>query len=158
MRREIPIGRKAPDFELPSQEGGIIRLSDYEGEKNVILISFRFAFTPFCSKAISTFNDLFEKFEELNTQLLGIGTDSFYVLKAWSENLGGIKFPLISDFHPHGFTAKKYGLFIEEKGVWKRAVLIVDKNRIIIWKKVYEEEKIADPLEILENLKNFNLK
>lgn len=158
MKKEIIVGRKGPDFELLSQEGKIIRLSDYEEKARVILLSFRYAFSSPCDKEIVAFNSYVEEFAKLNTQLIGISNDSYFTLKAWSDSLGGIKYPLVSDFYPHGFTSKKYGLFIEEKGIWKRAALIIDRKRTLKWKKVYEGDEYPEPeeiLKILEGLKIF---
>jgi len=157
MKKEIIVGRKGPDFELLSQEGKIIRLSDYEEKLRVILLSFKYAFNSPCDKEIRAFNSYVEEFAKLDTQLIGISNDSYYTLKAWSDSLGGIKYPLVSDFHPHGFTSRKYGLWIEEKGIWKRAALIIDRKRILRWKKVYEGDEYPKPEEILKILKELKI-
>ena len=42
-------------------------------------------------------------------------------LKGWADFLGGVPFPLLSDFWPHGAVGKAYGIFNEERGMDKRA-------------------------------------
>ena len=52
----------------------------------------------------------------MNVQVLGISVDHVPVLKAWAEDIGGITYPLMSDFWPHGEVARKYGVFREDDG------------------------------------------
>jgi glutaredoxin len=59
-------------------------------------------------------------------------------LKAWAEEIGGISFPLLSDFWPHGEVIKKYGIFREEDGFSERAIFIIDKEGIIRYIDVHE--------------------
>jgi peroxiredoxin len=42
-------------------------------------------------------------------------------LKGWAEKLGGVPFPLLSDYWPHGAVGQAYGIFNEERGMDKRA-------------------------------------
>jgi glutaredoxin len=50
---------------------------------------------------------------------------------AWAESLGGINYPLLSDFWPHGAVAEKYGVLRSEDGKTERAIFIIDKEGII---------------------------
>ena len=154
MRGELKIGRKAPDFELQATTGHKIRLSDYEEKKNVILVSFPLAFTPVWTLEISAFGELISRFAELNAQVLGISVDSVYAQKAWIATQGNPDYPLISDFYPHGAVARKYGLFLEDTGTWKRTILVIDKNRIIRWSKIYESGENPNPMDALVALRN----
>ncbi len=70
------------------------------------------------------------KFEKLNAQVLGISVDHVPCLKAWAESLGGISFPLLSDFSPQASVAKKYGVRRKE-GFSERAIFVLDKFGII---------------------------
>jgi alkyl hydroperoxide reductase subunit AhpC len=71
------------------------------------------------------------RFEELNAQVLGISVDSVYSHKAFAEQLGGITFPLLADFHPKGQIAQNYGVWNEERGHNRRAVIILDELGIV---------------------------
>jgi peroxiredoxin len=70
------------------------------------------------------------KFEKLNAQVLGISVDHVPCLKAWARSLGGISFPLLSDFGPLAAVAKKYGVKRKE-GFSERAIFVLDKFGII---------------------------
>jgi peroxiredoxin len=70
------------------------------------------------------------KFEKLNAQVLGISVDHVPCLKAWAKSLGGISFPLLSDFGPLAAVAKKYGVKRKE-GFSERALFVLDKFGII---------------------------
>lgn len=74
--------------------------------------------------------DNLARFEELNAQVLGISVDSVFSHRAYAEQLG-VTFPLLADFHPKGEVARAYGLWREERGTSKRAVIIVDKEGIV---------------------------
>ncbi len=63
--------------------------------------------------------------------MLGISVDSVHSHRAFADELGGITFPLLADFHPKGEVAKLYGLWREDKGLSRRAVVIVDREGIV---------------------------
>lgn len=76
------------------------------------------------------------RFEELNAQVLGISVDSVDSHRAFAESLGGLSFPLLADFHPKGEVVTKYGLWREDKGYSRRAVVIVDPEGIVRYSQV----------------------
>jgi len=65
-------------------------------------------------------------------------------LKGWADFLGGVPFPLLSDFWPHGAVGKAYGIFNEERGIDKRAAYVIDAKGIIRYAKVYPQGTIPD--------------
>jgi len=71
------------------------------------------------------------RFEELNAQVLGISVDSVHSHGAFAEQLGGIDFPLLADFHPKGEVTKAYGLWREDRGHSRRAIVIIDRDGIV---------------------------
>ncbi len=76
------------------------------------------------------------RFEELNAQVLGISVDSVHSHQAFAEQLGGITFPLLADFHPKGAMTKAYGLWREERGYSSRAIVIVDESGLVRYVEV----------------------
>ena len=74
-------------------------------------------------------------------------------LKAWVEQLGGLPFPLLSDYWPHGAIGKAYGVFNDERGMDKRSAFLVDANGIIRFAKVYEPGTIPESKDLLERLR-----
>jgi len=71
----------------------------------------------------------------------------------WAEQLGGLPFPLLSDYWPHGATGKSYGIFNEERGMDKRSAFVLDASGIIRYSKVYEPGTIPESKELLEQLR-----
>ncbi|MHA1215070.1 MAG: redoxin domain-containing protein [Candidatus Hodarchaeales archaeon] len=128
---KLKVGDMAPDFSLPAQDGKKIRLSDYKGKKNVMLAFYPQDFTPVCSHQLPSYSKQINKFENLNTQVLGIGVASIPVHIAWIDSLGGLNYPLLADWVPYAEVSKKYDAFIPSIGFGKRAIFIVDKKGII---------------------------
>ena len=77
------------------------------------------------------------KFAGLNAQVLGISVDHIPCLTAWTESLGGIHYPLLSDFWPHGAVAKKYGV-LRADGRSERALFVVDEKGIIRYIDIHD--------------------
>lgn len=84
---------------------------------------------------------------------MGISCDSVYALKAWAAALGGLDFPLCSDFWPHGATASVYGVLNEEIGRPERSIFIVDREGVVRYVDVHTLREVPDPAEIEEELK-----
>lgn len=97
-------------------------------------------------------------FEKLNAQLVGISADSIPSHLAWQKHsLGPLSYPLASDFYPHAEVIRRYGLLREGPpvpGISNRAVLIVDRQGKVAWKKVYDLPTKPDVDEILAALKS----
>lgn len=74
-------------------------------------------------------------------------------LKAWAEQLGGLPFPLLSDYWPHGAIGKAYGVFNDERGMDKRSAFLVDEKGVIRFVKVYEPGTIPESKDLLEQLR-----
>jgi peroxiredoxin (alkyl hydroperoxide reductase subunit C) len=67
--------------------------------------------------------------------------------------LGGIPFPLLSDYWPHGAVGKAYGIFLEDKGFDARSVFVVDAQGVIRHSQVYAPGTIPESKDLLEHLK-----
>ena len=67
--------------------------------------------------------------------------------------MGGIPFPLLSDYWPHGAVGKAYGVFNEERGIDKRSAFLVDKDGKIAWAKEYPQGTIPESPELLAELR-----
>ena len=74
-------------------------------------------------------------------------------LKGWADLLGGVPFPLLSDFWPHGAAGKAYGIFNEERGMDKRAAYVIDAQGVIRYAKVYPQGTIPTSDELLAELR-----
>jgi glutaredoxin len=91
------------------------------------------------------------KFEGYNTQVLGISIDHIPCLKAWAESLGGINYPLLSDFWPHGAVAELYGV-LREEGYSERALFVVDKEGVVRYVDIHEFDQQPDNEDVFRVL------
>lgn len=98
-------------------------------------------------------NALLEQFDAAETQVLGLSVDSKFCHKGWSNGFGGINFPLLTDFHPKGEVAKKYGLWLEDAGISDRATVLIDKNGKVLWSESVGPGGARNPSELLEKTK-----
>jgi peroxiredoxin len=85
-------------------------------------------------------------------EILQISADPVPSLKAWAEQLGGLPFPLLSDYWPHGAVGKAYGVFNDERGMDKRSAFVLDAQGVVRWSKVYEPGTIPESKELLGEL------
>jgi peroxiredoxin len=130
-------GAEAPDFELRSHRGGTVRLSDFRGRKNVVIAFHPLAFTPVCANQMRGYESDKDRLERHDAVALGVSIDPQPAKTAWAGTLGPISFDLLSDFHPHGEVASRYGVFRPQEGFSERAVFVVDKQGRIVWSKTY---------------------
>ena len=79
----------------------------------------------------------------MNAQVLGISVDSVPCLKAWADSLGGITYPLLSDFYPHGRVAQLFGV-LRGDGRSERAIFVIDKKGVIRYVDVHDIDKQPD--------------
>ena len=86
---------------------------------------------------------MLDRFEGMHIQVLGISVDSTDCLRAWADSLGGITYPLLSDFWPHGQIAERYGV-LREGGYSERAIFVVDKQGIIRYVDVHDIDQQPD--------------
>ncbi|MBI5522959.1 MAG: redoxin domain-containing protein [Desulfarculus sp.] len=140
---KVALGQLAPDFSLPAVGGGRVSLSQYRGKKNVALSFVPAAWTPVCSEQWPGYNLAREEFEERDTIVLGITNDNLPTLFAWTQAMGGVWFPVLSDFWPHGGVAGQYGL-LRGDGTSERALLLIDKAGLLRYIDVHDINQRPD--------------
>ena len=89
---------------------------------------------------------MIDRFDEVDTQVLGVSVDSIHSHKNWAESLGGISFPLLQDFHPKGAMAKMSGTYNEEKGNTYRSTVVVDKQGLVQFASMADGERVISEL------------
>lgn len=99
-----------------------------------------------------SYEDDLSRFEEYNTQVLGISVDSIPSHEAWQKSVGGITYPLLSDFYPHGAVAEKYGV-LREQGMSERALFIIDKAGVVRFIDVHPIGEQPENEELFQVLK-----
>jgi len=152
---KVKVGDRAPDFTLPSVSGEKVSLNQFRGKRNVVLSFVPAAWTPVCSDQWPGYNIAKDIFNQYDAILLGITVDNIPTLFAWTNQMGQLWFPVLSDFWPHGAVAKRYGL-LRSNGVSERALFVIDKKGIIRYIDVHDINKrppLEDLVGALEKLK-----
>ena len=147
----ISVGAAAPDFTLKDQSQKEVKLSEFQGKKNVVLIFYPLDWSPVCTNEHTCLVNDMRRFDELDAQVLGISVDSAWSHKAFAEKKG-IKYPLLADFQPRGAVGEKYGVFLAEKGITGRSIIIVDRSGKIAWIKNYDIPTLPDIKEVSDAL------
>ncbi|MCS7181505.1 MAG: thioredoxin-dependent thiol peroxidase [Thermoanaerobaculum sp.] len=152
----LDVASPAPDFVLPSSEGGTFQLSQQRG-RWVVLYFYPKDFTPGCTTEACEFRDLLGDLLALGAVVVGVSADSAARHQAFSEK-HGLSFPLLSD--EDGAVAKTYGAYGEKTfmgrksvGVLRTTYLIDPEGRVArVWEKVKAAGHAAEVLEALRKL------
>ena len=144
---KVKVGQQAPDFLLPSITGQKVTLNQYRGKKNVVLSFVPAAWTPVCSDQWPGYNIVKDLFDKNEAVLLGITVDNIPTLYAWTNQMGKLWFPVLSDFYPHGKVAETYGV-LRSDGTSERALFVIDKKGVIRYIDVHDINK-RPSLEVL---------
>jgi peroxiredoxin len=143
----IAVGQTAPDFMLLNQDKKEVKLSDFAGKKNVVLVWYPLDWSPTCTNEHACFVNDMKAFETLDAEVLGISVDSTWSHKAYAEKMG-IKYALLADFHPRGAASEKYGVYLADKGITGRSIAIVNKAGKVAWFKNYDIPVVPDLKEV----------
>lgn len=131
----LTIGQAAPQFELVDQHGTKTSLASFKGNKNVVVLFYPFSFTGICTGELCAIRDDLASFQNDAVQVLAISCDSVPTQRVFADQ-EGYKFPVLSDFWPHGEISKAYGVFNDERGCAIRGTFIIDKEGILRWQVV----------------------
>ncbi len=126
--KTVKEGTKAPDFELPDQDGTPVRLSEALKDGPVVLFWYPVASSGGCTKEACRFRDLATEFKEAGAQRYGVSTDPVAQQKAFSE-ANGFDYPLLSDVS--GDLARSLGVKRKYVTPVKRATFVIDQELTI---------------------------
>jgi len=143
----LSVGQTAPDFTLKDQSQKEVKLSDFAGKKNVVLVFYPLDWSPTCTNEHACFVNDMKQFETLDAEVLGVSVDSVWSHKAYVEKMH-INYSLLADFHPKGAMSEKYGVYLPEKGITGRSIFIVNKAGKVAWVKNYEIPVVPDIKEV----------
>lgn len=139
-------GTPAPDFALRDQHGQTVRLSDFRGRRNVLLVFYPWAFSGVCTGELSALRDDLPRFQNEDVQVLAVSVDAMYSQRAFADR-EGFDFPLLADFWPHGAVARAYGVFEETAGAAVRGTFLIDRDGVVRWSVVHGIGEARDPAE-----------
>jgi len=150
----IDVGSPAPDFTLPDPSFSQVTLSSFRERKNVLLVFFPFAFSGVCTGELCQLRDELPRYESADVQVLAVSTDPPFALRAWAER-EGYRFPLLTDFWPHGAVAQLYGVFNEQMGMADRGTFVLDRAGVVRFAERGEPMAARDQsawLKVIESL------
>lgn len=130
---EIAEGKPAPDFELPSDDGRTIKLSDYRGKQPVVLYFYPKDETPGCTKQACAFRDSFAAFREAGIEVLGVSVDTVESHKEFKQKQK-LNFTLLADDKQE--VSKRYGV-LGTLGYASRVTFVIDKAGVV--RKIYRD-------------------
>jgi mycoredoxin-dependent peroxiredoxin len=145
----ISVGAEAPDFSLKDQNQKEVKLSDFRGKKNVVLVFYPLDWSPVCTNEHVCFVNDLKRFEDLDAQVLGLSVDSVWSHKAFAEKMG-IHYPLLADFQPRGAVGDKFGVYLADKGITGRAIAVVNRSGKLAWFKNYDIPSVPDVKEVAD--------
>lgn len=129
------VGAAAPPFELTDQHGAPVSLQGVLQERAALVMFYPFAFSSICGSELRDLRDALPEFAAAGVQPVCVSCDPMYSLRIYAEQ-EGFGFPLLSDFWPHGDTARRYGVFEDDRGCALRGSFLVDRAGTVRWSVV----------------------
>ncbi len=141
---KLNIGDKAPAFSTFDSDKQPLNSEELIGQK-ILLLFFPAAFTSTCTKELCAMRDDIARYNKLKVKIIGISTDSVYVLKKYKEDQQ-LNFTLASDYNKDISTA--FGSLYETfnfgmKGVSKRSAFVIDENGIVQYAEVLDNASLV---------------
>jgi len=123
----LEVGKKAPAFALPDEEGRTVRLSDFKG-KRVVVFFYPKAMTSGCTREACDFRDEIAAFTKRKAVVLGVSKDAPAAQKKFKEKYG-LPFPLLSD--PEVKVHEAYGAW-GEKVMYGKKILGTIRTTVVV--------------------------
>lgn len=154
----LPIGAKAPDFNLNDTHGTPVKLSDFKGKNNVVLYFYPKDDTPGCTVEAKAFSTAKSSYDKLDTIVLGVSKDTEVSHQKFC-NKYSLTVTLLAD--PDHKIIDRYGawqikkLYGKESMGTVRSTYLIDKNGIIsqVWPKV---RPAGHEIEVLKAVKTLS--
>ncbi len=156
MAEWIEAGTEAPDFTLPSSDGGDVSLSELRGTP-VVLYFYPRDDTPGCTTEACSFRDRKKDLAKLGAAVLGVSADSVDSHVKFRDKFG-LNFPLLADEDHH--VAEAYGAWREKTRFGKksmgiqRSTFLIDAEGAVrkVWKSVQVDGHDEQVLAALKEL------
>ena len=155
----LPVGSKAPDFELSTKNAEgikLVKLSDNFGKNNTLLLFVPMAFTSVCTSELCAVSAGFTTYDGLNTAVYGISGDSPFSLETWAKE-AKITIPLLSDYDHSVARAYDvaYATFLPNAnlplaGVAKRSAFVIDRDGVVQYSESSDDPKVLPDFDAIE--------
>lgn len=155
------VNKQAPAFEMkavmPNKEFGEVSLEAIKKEgKWTVLFFYPMDFTFVCPTEIIAMSDNYEKFTELNAEVVGVSTDTIHTHLAWINTdrkeggIGTLNYPLAADTNHK--VSEAYGVLLEDEGIALRGLFIIDPEGELKYQVVFDNNIGRDVDETLRVL------
>ncbi len=152
----VDVGKKAPNFKLPTNKGETVKLADYKGKK-LVLYFYPKDDTSGCTTEAKDFTALGRKFSANGIKVLGVSRDSVEKHKKFADK-HDLKVALGAD--EDGKVCEAYGVWVEKKnygriymGIERSTFLIDEKGKVAqVWRKVRVKEHAQKVLDAAKAL------
>ena len=143
----IEEGQPAPDFELESDSGETVKLSDLRG-KPVVLYFYPKDDTPGCTRQAFGIRDSWDEFQRAGAEVYGISADTAASHEKFKAKYS-LPFPLLAD--PEHTLGEAYGVAQEGKNSYQRSTFVIDADGNVakIMRRVNPDQHADQVLEAL---------
>ena len=135
----IRVGDKAPDFTVKAADGSSISLSDFVGEKALVLFFYPKDHSPICTKEACSFRDSYERFVDAGAEVIGVSGDTSKEHMKFAQR-NRLPFRLIPD--RSGALRKAFGVPTAMGWLPGRTTYVIDKEGIV--RLVFTSQFVAD--------------
>jgi len=156
----VELGKKAPEFSLKGLLQG--KISDYslEAHKGMWLVLFFYPadFTFICPTEVTGFSNFAREFRAEQAEILGVSVDSIDSHRKWTDELGGVDYPLLSDASKS--VSRAYGALDEREGVCLRATYIINPVGVLCYSVLSHTNvgrSVEETLRVLKALRTERL-
>ncbi|MFN3876626.1 MAG: peroxiredoxin family protein, partial [Flavobacteriales bacterium] len=135
---KVQVGQRAIDFELPDQDGALVRLSDFQGLHPVLLLFVRGDWCPGCHMMLRTYERNRRRFAAKGVHVVAVGPDDIGVNRDMVARIG-VGYRMLSD--PGQQVSSRYGVVYSNpllelgvdyaKGIPLPAAFLVDADGIV---------------------------
>jgi len=137
-RPPLSRGVAAPEIVLPTGEGQTWASCDFRG-RPIVVVFYPADWEPVSTDQLRSYNDALPLIRGLDAELVGISVDGIWCHQAFARDLR-LRFPLLADSHPHGATARAYGVYRRRDGMSARALFVIDGEGVICWRYLAHDE------------------
>ena len=147
------VGDNAPDFSLVDVSGNDVRLSDFKGKKNVVLVFYKWHSCPRCREQLSELQEQISEIIKLNSELIAISAAGDRDNVERTKSSLGITFTLIPT--PNKKVVLDFGLSYADSGRVHATIIIDKKGRIRYkgvdkWPSLTKASKIIKELQVIQ--------
>lgn len=148
---KVEVGSSIPEFTLKNQEGKDFNISELIGKKNMVVYFYPKDDTPGCTKEACSFQDMYEDFKKIDTEVIGISGQSVESHKSFA-NKYNLTFTLLAD--EGNKVRKQFGVPTSFFGLLPgRVTYVINKEGKVIHtfnSQLNAEKHVSESIRILE--------